>query len=219
MSWLDKLLGRHDSQQDLPSPPIEIEGAGSTYENPPPEQGDQDYTVAAYTYADPAPDTEAIWRNFTHRRSPDPSKPQIEDTSLYHQEPAQQDLAESHYLMTTPQPSTNEVKKGFSDSPYRYPEKWAAQFRILRPTNWSFERKMTKPPIFTEEVGAYSLADNIRAYPVGGMTPTKVRRNTLRFTPDTRDESYVDMPPPSEMPPVSFNSPEANTSYRAFRLG
>ena len=67
----------------------------------------------------------------------------------------------------------------------------------------------------------FSMADNIRAYDVGGMNPVKRGRNTYRLTPPTLDATSVDMASlqaPSSNPAL-YVSPTPAPSNRSYRLG
>jgi len=207
-SWGDK------STQNQP---VVIEGPGSSYDDPPP--GTAPYTPAGNGWSDPHPDIVRQWQENAHRREPDPAQP-ARDAALYKQAPKMTDgPRDEHFVQTDPVPGS-EFTKGWTDSPYRYPGKWRPEFTVWRPTNWEFQRQYQGLGQTTLNGSHFSMASNIRTYPVGGMQSAKERgrRNTYRINPDPHDETYVDMPPASELPQVTFTSEAAVPSSRAYRL-
>jgi hypothetical protein len=233
MSWLSNLkasfLGDKSTQNQ--NPPV-IEGAGQTFSAP--EEGSAPYVhqTAYGTIPGGGPgwtrandDMVQVWANQNHRPGPPPDQPP-ENWSGYHQDPAMvTEPNNTRDLITKPVPSTNPGEVGFRTSPYANPEAFTFERTNLlhRPTTWEYWRDMTQDGGERFLNGShFSMADNHRTYPLGGMQAARERnlRNTYRVQPQPWDESIVDIPTQSSgVPQVYFDTPQADMSSRGYRLG
>lgn len=220
MGFLSNLFGK----QKEPAGPVVITGLANTYDAPDSVTDKAPYVYAGYGWTATNPETVPNqWNDLHHYSYPDPGEP-AEQWSGYNQEPKTKLNAQVAHNINggAPQQSQNEIYRGFTDNPNRYPEKWTPAWETMRPTTYEFARDMWQWRGERQLNGThFSMADNIRSYPLGGMRPAneRNRRNTYRLNPPPWDEQMVDMPTPSELPQVSFNSPAPSTSNRAYRLG
>lgn len=219
MGFLSNLFG---SKQQQPAQEVVITGLANTYDAPDSVTEKAPYVPAGYGWSPMNPATvPQQWNDLHHYSYPDAGEPAA-DWSGYNQEP-KTNLSRTieHVPYAGPVGSKNEVYRGFTDNPNRYPDKWQPEYPTLRPTTYEFTRDMNQWRGEKVLNGThFSMADNIRAYPVGGMEPARERnrRNTFRLNPPPWDSQMVDMPTPSELPVVNFNSPSASPSNRAYRL-
>lgn len=60
----------------------------------------------------------------------------------------------------------------------------------------------------------FSMASNIRTYPIGGLTPTHRLRNTFRLEPPPVDARWTDLPPETVQTVSSQNITSKRTPFR-----
>lgn len=90
----------------------------------------------------------------------------------------------------------------------------------LSPHNWSFSRPWEPGSARNLNGMHFSLADNHRNFPVGGMLPSRQWRNTYRLQPSNRDTQNQEVPTQVSAPigadyaqaPISV--PTRGTAYR-----
>jgi hypothetical protein len=207
-----KFLGDKSTQNQ----PVIITGPGSSFEvdNSYPDP----FTQVGDPWAAPASNYEAVQAfNNAHLPPPDPAQPAADSPKYELQPKSTLGKTQERFLITDPV-STTEHTSLWTDSPYRNPGNWPAEFPLKDPSTWRFNRQY-QGPTSTFDPDIYKpMGSNIRAYPVGGMRATPTSRNTYRLNPDPWDETIVDMPTPTTPPDVQFTSPAVSPSSSAYRL-
>jgi hypothetical protein len=143
-----------------------------------------------------APDAEPIadqWQQYSHHDSPAPGSPPG-DWGKYHTDRVAAYGEERS--VSVPSPSRVDEKSRADDPrwnpvPVDRPTRSPSTYRFFRLFDVWAARRLTGEH--------FSMADQKRTYPIGGMTPARERgrRNTYRLSPEPWDENIVDRVTPS----------------------
>lgn len=160
------------------------------------EEPPRDYSNRAvpdpHTPEGRAPYVDA-WSGYADKKSGSPLKtlgrqPQ-QIPGEYPTSEGQYDREETLYAVAPPAVQTQKVRAPdprWIATPAKRPQRAPTTYRALNPFDWQYARQLNGTH--------FSMASNIRTYPVGGMLPAVPRRNTFRLMPPPHDISQTNLP-------------------------
>lgn len=161
----------------------------------PPEDSPRDYTNRAvpdpHTNEGRAPYVDA-WTGYADKKAGAPLKTiGREPRQIPGEYPTsdQFDRDDIRYAVAPGAVQTKKVRapdpRWVATDPIR-PQRTPSTYRAVQPFDWQFARQMNGLH--------FSMASNIRTYPIGGMLPVVPRRNTYRLLPPPRDINQTNLP-------------------------